>query len=56
MSDEAGTIDAGDEFPDTDKSLSIPGLPKNSTIFFGTSSNDGDKKDGEKKADGVAML
>ena len=55
MSDEAGTIDAGDEFPDTDKSLSIPGLPKNSTIFFGTS-NDGDKKDGDNKGDGVAML
>ena len=44
QSDEAGKIDAGDEFPEADTSLSIPGLPKNSTIFFGTS-KEGEKKD-----------
>jgi filamentous hemagglutinin len=54
-SDDAGTIDAGEDLPAADGKLSIPGLPKNSTIFFGTSNDDG-KKDGEKKDGGVAML
>ena len=49
MSDESGTIDTGDAFPDADKKLSIPGLPANSTIFFGT------QKEDEKKGD-MAML
>jgi hypothetical protein len=34
MQGEAGSVDAGDAFPEADTALSIPGLPANSTIFF----------------------
>ena len=54
QSEAAGTIDPGEDMPEADATLSIPGLPKNSTIFFGTS-NDG-KKDEAKKDGSVAML
>jgi len=54
QSEAAGTIDPGEDMPEADANLAIPGLPKNSTIFFGTS-NDG-KKDEAKKDGSVAML
>ena len=34
MQGEAGSVDAGDAFPEADTALAIPGLPANSTIFF----------------------